>query len=112
MEADNFELVERHAREAISDFALDRAGIRKQLADEDKKKQGKGLAELVLNAAENHAPPLRIRRGKKRLAELLMKYALEHPEFRGETRPILDLAEHLVRLTGPHRRLRGQLRGD
>jgi hypothetical protein len=117
MEADNFELVEicdvveRHARETIPGFALDREQIADELRIESKKKRGKGIAEIVLAAAEQSAPPLRLDEGKKTLAELLMAYALEHPDFRGETRPITDLAEHLVRLTGPHRQLRGQLRG-
>lgn len=116
MEADNFDLeevcdvVERHARETIPDFMLDRKRITEEVHKEEKKKRGKGLAEIVLATAEKHAPPLRLKSGKKTLAELLMDHALEHPELRGETRPILALAEHLVRLTGAHRQLRGQLR--
>lgn len=118
MEADNFELdevcdvVEHHARDTIPRFTLDRAAIRATLAEEERKKEGKGLAEIVLDAAKNHDPPFRLAAGKETLAELLMDYALDHPELRGETRPILDLAEHLVRLTGAHRQLRGQLRGE
>lgn len=110
MEADNFTLdevchvVEQHARKTIPGFVLDRSEIQNTVDTGDT-----ALAEVVLGAAGAHDPPLRL--SKKTLAEMLMQYALDHPELRGQTRPILDLAEHLIRLTGAHRELRGRLRG-
>lgn len=47
---------------------------------------------------------------KPDLARELARYALAHPEYEGGTRPLLVLAEHLVRLSGADRRLRGSLR--
>ena len=104
------DVVELHARDAIPGFTLDRAAIRTTLAKEEQRKEGKGLAEVVLDAAKKHDPPFGFAAGKETLAEALMDYALGHPELRGETRPILDLAEHLVRLAGANRQLRGRLR--
>jgi hypothetical protein len=116
MEADNFEcdeiceIVESHARETIAAFSLPRDEIRATVEAEAQRTEGKGVAEIVLASAASHDPPLTLESGKDTLAELLMKHAIGHPKLRGEDRPILVLAEHLVRLAGAHRRLRGKLR--
>lgn len=51
-----------------------------------------------------------VRVSKPDFAAALAQYAMDHPQHQGEERPLLALAEHLVRLTGADRRLSGRLR--
>jgi hypothetical protein len=65
-----------------------------------------GVASVPVDLAEAHA----FRIDKPKLAEALARYALAHQEHLAETRPLIALGEHLVRLTGADRQLAGQLR--
>lgn len=112
LEADNFSLeeicsvVNTHATECGADgFRLEpdavAAATNGQPAQPAQKP--KALASVVVEACENHDPPMRI--NKPELARMLARYALEHPERDGRRREILDLAEHLYRLAASNRRL-------
>ena len=72
--------------------------------------QGAALASVILEVAK--AKDAGFVLSKPDLARLLARYALEHPELNGERRKLLDLAEHLVRLTWASRNIAGELRPD
>ena len=65
-----------------------------------------GVATVLVDLAESRGAPL----SKPDFARSLAEYALDHPDHEGETRPLLVLAEHLMRLSGADRRLQGRLR--
>ena len=65
-----------------------------------------GVATILVELAESRGARI----SKPQLARKLARFALEHPEHEGETRPLLVLAEHLVLLAGSDRRLSRQLR--
>ena len=66
------------------------------------------MARVVLDAADVQDPPFKP--SKPDLARALARYAVEHPQRDGVERPVLALAEHLVRLTYAGRQARGLLR--
>lgn len=116
-EADNFAIsemcavVEQHAREncALDDFSLDEGEI--EAAAEAQQTTGgqvPALASVILEAARSKDAGFVL--SKPDFARQLARYALRNPEFNGERRKLLDLAEHLVRLTWASRRLAGALR--
>ena len=65
-----------------------------------------GVATVLVELAAAHLFPF----SKPDFAGALGRYALEHREHNGSLRPLLELAEHLIRLAGADRRLAGQLR--
>lgn len=65
-----------------------------------------GVASVLVRLIEDRGIVI----GKPEFAAALARFAIDHPEHRGEERPLLALAEHLVRLTGADRRLMGRLR--
>ncbi|HXV04585.1 MAG TPA: hypothetical protein VFP23_01610 [Solirubrobacterales bacterium] len=65
-----------------------------------------GLVEVIAGIAAESDFTV----SKPALAERLGQLAVEEQEHDGETREILDLAEHLLRLAGASRILRGRLR--
>ena len=65
-----------------------------------------GIATVLLELVEKRGAML----SKPEFARALARYAVDHPEHGDDTRPLLALAEHLVRLTGADRRLIGRLR--
>ena len=117
LEADNFTVAEicevitglarRYER---ATFALDSEALTALVAAEDGKPERKrrGMARVVLDAAGAHDPPFTPEQPD--LARALARYAVEHPQHHGVERPVLTLAEHLVRLTYAGRQLRGLLR--
>jgi len=110
LEADNFTVEETctvirdMAAEdpEILDFTLDPRDL--ALAAENSEK-ALGTVAVAL-AQQRGFPGLR----KPDLAAKLGEYALEHPLRAGTRRRILIVAEHLWRLSGAHRQLRGRLR--
>lgn len=117
LEADNFTVAEvcevlvalARQRDEFASFALDVDAITVAVAAEaDKPRaQRRGMARVVLDAAAQGPP---FKPSKPDLARALARYAVEHPGSAGAERPILTLAEHLVRLTYAGRQLRGTLR--
>jgi hypothetical protein len=65
-----------------------------------------GVATILIDLVESRGAQV----SKPDFARALARFALEHPDYGGSKRPVLALAEHLVRLTGAHRRLSGRLR--
>jgi hypothetical protein len=65
-----------------------------------------GVATILIELVESRGARI----SKPQLARKVARYALAHPEHDEETRPLLVLAEHLLRLTGADRRLSGRLR--
>lgn len=65
-----------------------------------------GVASVLVELVEEGG----VRVSKPDFAAALARYAMAHPEHQGDQRPLLALAEHLVRLTGADRRLSGRLR--
>lgn len=61
-----------------------------------------GVAAILVALVES--------RGAARFCSRACAFALEHPKHEGGRRPLLALAEHLVRLTRADRRLGGRLR--
>ena len=118
IEADNFTVAEACEvinatavqLEGLSGFGLDPAEMTKLVeAEAGKPKDARrGMAGVLLDAAAGQDPPFEL--SKPELARRLAGHALAHPERDGAQRPVLDLAEHLVRLTIADRRLRGELR--
>ncbi len=105
-EADNFspneifEVLEKFARDdaGIEDFRLMLAEVETALREQREAKQGnKAIASVALDRAEETDE--RFHLSKPDLARLLALHALDHPERDGKTRPILELAGHLVQLT-------------
>ena len=116
-EADNFspaemlEVMETFAREeaGIEDFRLTLADLDAALSEQREDKQGeKAIASVVLDRAEEKDE--RFYLSKPDFASRLALHALDHPERDGKTRPVLELAGHLVQLTWADRRLAGELR--
>lgn len=118
IEADNFTVVEAcdvinataRQLEGLAEFGLDADEMDALVtAEADKPKDARrGLAGVLLDAAVAHDPPFDL--SKPQLARRLARHAVENPERDGVQRPVLELAEHLVRLTIAHRSLRGELR--
>ena len=117
LEADNFTAIELcevmtglARRYELATFALDAEALTALVAAEDDKPERKrrGMARVVLDAAGAHDPPFTP--SKPDLARALARYAVEHPRLDGAERPVLTLAEHLVRLTYAGRQVRGRLR--
>lgn len=115
LEADNFDVdeirqvLEAHARTTEPrNFELPLAEIEKEVAREGKRpvRVRRGVASIVVDMASTRGFEI----GKPELARLLARYAWEHQERNGARRPLIDLAEHLWRLTHADRRLAGQLR--
>lgn len=113
LEASNFTLEEicaminRHVQDSgATQLRIEPDSVVAAMAASDK-----GMAEVALEVANgldpHYHPP-----SKPDLAEKLGRYATENPVRPGETdeRPILQVAEHLLRLTNADRRLRGRLR--
>jgi hypothetical protein len=65
-----------------------------------------GVASVLVKLAQSHV----FRIDKPKFAEALARYALADQEHQNETRPLIALGEHLVRLTGADRQLAGKLR--
>ena len=118
IEADNFtvaeacEVINATARqlEGLAEFGLDPDAMAALVAAEaDRPKEARrGMAGVLLDAAAAEDPPFEL--SKPELARRLARHAIANPERDGAQRPVLDLAEHLVRLTIADRRLRGELR--
>jgi len=72
------------------------------------KEARRGMASVLLDAAAAHDPPFEL--SKPAFARRLAHHAIVKPDRDGAPRPVLELAEHLVRLTIADRRLRGELR--
>jgi hypothetical protein len=108
LEADNFTveeicgIVESMAGEVGVSLSIDSSEVSAHYAD------GKlGLVEVIAGiAAESNYTV-----SKPALADRLGRFAVKEPEHDGKRREILDLAEHLLRLAGASRILRGRLRG-
>jgi hypothetical protein len=112
LEASNFELAEmceavrREAeRQGIDGFRLDPDQVEAALAEPG---EARAVASVIIELAEAHDQPLRL--SKPDFAKALARYAVDNPQLRGETRPLLELAKHLVRLTAADRILGGRLR--
>lgn len=87
----------------ISDeMAVDLASL--EAAREKRPKAG--IATVLVDLVESRGHQV----GKPEFARALARYALDNPNYAGDTRPLLVLAEHLVQLTGADRRLSGRLR--
>jgi hypothetical protein len=115
IEADNFGLeelvavVENEAATAgLEGFALDVEAIRTELEAERSRAAPRGVARIILEAAEAAEPPFLLE--KVAFDRALGRFAVRHPERDGEQRKILALAEHLIQLTVADRRLAGDLR--
>ena len=76
------------------------------LEAEFEKRPKVGVATVLVDLVKSRGTPI----SKPDFARALARYALEHPEYDGATRPLLVLAEHLVHLTWADRRLSGRLR--
>ncbi|MBA3807040.1 MAG: hypothetical protein H0X28_01400 [Solirubrobacterales bacterium] len=116
-EADNFTIedmlsvLRSYAEEAsIEGLAMSVEDVEQALA-EPKRGPGdpKGIASTILELAERQTEQFRL--SKPDFARKLAVFALDNPEHEGQTRPILELAQHLVQLTWADRRLAGELRG-
>lgn len=112
LEADNFTLdeictvVDQLAEDrGLAGWRLEPATVRAALERDD---EDRAVASVVVDLAESAQPSLRLR--KQDLVRALARYAVDHPTMNGRQRPILELAEHLVRLTIADRQLRGRLR--
>jgi hypothetical protein len=104
-EADNFTLAELCA--VVNDLVGPRVSIDvPELQTALTKRAKTGVATVAVELADSLGAQI----SKPDLARALARYALEHPDHEGGTRPLLALAEHLVRLSGADRRLRGRLR--
>ena len=110
LEADNFspnelcDVVNAAARASgISEFAITPDQLREAQAGSDR-----AVASVSLDLAEAHDPPFRL--SKPDFSAALARYAVDHPEPGGKRRPLLELAEHLVRLAQADRALIGRLR--
>ena len=102
LEADNFTIpeicreVRRFAREeGVNSFRITTAEVRRSY-----EAGSKGLAEVVVKLAGERNVPLK----KPDLARRLGQLALRRPELADTRRPILDVAEHLMRLAAASRR--------
>lgn len=69
-------------------------------------RQEAGIATVLVDHLEARGGRI----SKPDFARALALHALEYPQLDGAERPLLVLAEHLVRLAGADRRLKGQLR--
>lgn len=112
LEADNFTPAElcaiinaEAARANVADFQITEEDLAEKLAEPG---QSKAVASVLVDLAERQDPPLRI--GKPALIRALARHAVDHPDLDGNERPILGLAEHLVRLASADRQVRGRLR--
>ncbi len=96
--------------EGLAEFALDADDVAAQVAAEANrpKEARRGMASVLLDAAAAHDPPFEL--SKPAFARRLAHHAIVKPDRDGAPRPVLELAEHLVRLTIADRRLRGELR--
>jgi hypothetical protein len=117
LEQDNFTLPEMcgvinaHAQDqGVEGFALAPETAQQEIDREHQRpvKERRGVATILVDLCESHDPPLRLK--KVDFARLLARYAIDHRELGGQERPILEVAEHLVRLTIADRRLQGELR--
>jgi hypothetical protein len=87
---------------AGADAAVETADLKAAIEDRPKT----GVATILVDLVESRGAQV----SKPDFARALARFALEHPEHEGSRRPLLALAEHLVRLTGADRRLSGRLR--
>ncbi len=116
-EADNFtpremfDVLQTYARQEveIEDLRLSLEEVEQRLDERRSVGEDKAIASVLLELAEEKDERLLL--SKPNFARWLARFALEHPEHDGKTRPILELAEHLVQLTWADRRLSGELRG-
>jgi hypothetical protein len=117
-EADNFSIEEllgvlhAYADEAeIGELRLSLEDVERALAEQESGSAGaKGIASTMLEITEKQDE--RFRLSKPEFARRLARFALEHADYQGRRRPILDLAEHLIQLTWADRRLGGELHGQ
>jgi hypothetical protein len=107
LEADNFTIeeictiVESMAGDAGVPLRIDTSEVSAQYAERDL-----GLVEVIAAISSESNCTV----SKPMLAEQLGRFAVEEPMHDGKRREILDLAEHLLRLAGASRNLRGRLR--
>jgi hypothetical protein len=87
---------------AGADAAVEMADLKAAIEERPKT----GVATILVDLVESRGAQV----SKPDFARALARFALEHPEHEGNTRPLLALAEHLVRLTSADRRLGGRLR--
>jgi len=112
LEADNFTLDEMCA--VLDGLAADRslAGWHMSPATVqaalDRGDESRAVASVMVELAEKAEPSFRVR--KQELVRALARHAVDHPVSGGRQRPILELAEHLVRLTIADRQVAGRLR--
>jgi hypothetical protein len=110
LEADNFSddelcaaINDEAAARDIADFAITPEALGSARAGDDR-----AVASVLLGLAETHDPPLQL--SKPDFARALARYAVKNPDRDGQRRPLLVLAEHLVRLAQADRALVGRLR--
>lgn len=114
LEADNFS--RRELRAVMEELAVQEGLDGWQLPGDalaaaiDDPARSKSIASIAVELAEQQQPPLRVT--KPDFVRALARYAVDHPELHERPRPILELAEHLVRLTWASRQLRGTLRPE
>lgn len=65
-----------------------------------------GIATVLVDLVKSRGHEV----GKPEFGRALARYALDNPDYAGDARPLLVLAEHLVQLSGADRRLSGRLR--
>jgi hypothetical protein len=96
--------------EGLAQFELDTDAMAALVAAESDRpnEARRGMAGVLLDAAAAHDPPFEL--SKPEFARRLARHAIANPERDDAQRPVLELAEHLVRLTIADRRLRGELR--
>lgn len=110
LEADNFSSEELCAvvnAEARSS-GVAKFEITPEMLGEAQTGDDRAVASVLLGLAESHDPPLRL--SKPNFSAGLARYAVDHAERDGKRRPLLELAEHLVRLAQADRALIGRLR--
>lgn len=115
-EADNFttaelcQVVSEFASEiGLSGFKLEPSDVQARTAREREAGREKAIASIVLELAAERDAGFRL--SKPDFAQRLAQFVLAVNKETGESRPILDLAEHLVALTWASRKLQGGLRG-
>jgi hypothetical protein len=104
------DVIEAHAVEqGVERFALTPETAQREIDQEQQRplKERRGVASILVHLCESHDPPLQMK--KVDLARLLARYAVDNRELEGRERPIILVAEHLVRLTIADRRLQGEL---
>jgi hypothetical protein len=118
LEADNFTLEEvaavitKAAREemALSRFTLTSQELSHAVEEEEERpeKKRRGVAAIALGLAEA-TPGFSL--SKPELGKRLARHAFANINLpNGSARPIFEVAEHILRLGGAHRQLRGRLR--